>query len=43
MKKIFLNTLNKELQTPLQAISLFIEQLKKTQQQQQQVTINNID
>jgi len=42
-KTNFLNTLNKELQTPLQAISLFIEQLKKTQQQQQQVTINNID
>lgn len=42
-KTNFLNTLNKELQTPLQAIRLFIEQLNKTQQQQQQVIINNID
>ncbi len=42
-KTNFLNTLNKELQTPLQAIHLFIEQLRTTQQKHQQVTINNID
>lgn len=42
-KTEFLTTLNKELQTPLQAINLFIEQLKKTEQKQQKVIITNID
>ncbi|MCW8833101.1 MAG: CHASE domain-containing protein [Colwellia sp.] len=42
-KTAFLKTLNKELQTPLQAIALFIEQLRKTEQQQQKAIITNID
>lgn len=42
-KTNFLNMLNKELQTPLQAIHSFIEQLRKTQQKQQPNIINNID
>jgi len=42
-KTVFLKTLNKELQAPLKAINVFVEQLRETEQKQQKTIITNID
>jgi len=43
VKTNFLNTLNQELQMPLQAINHFTEQLRYTEANQQEVIIKNIE
>jgi len=43
VKTNFLNTLNQELQMPLQAINHFTEQLRNTKVNQQEVIIKNIE